>query len=226
MGMFRRLNTVLRSNLTALLDRAEDPEKLIAQTVHDMEGELKRARRELLTTLGTAKRLRNEHEALLRDAQGWEDKAVLALEQGDEALAREALRHKARVAREAEQTRERAARQETAAEEMGTTLGRIEGRIADLRARGGTLAAEVRRARQVPPVQASEGGRFGSGAFDELERMGNRIDQLEAEVEAAQTLDGGKAEVEGRFRALERDAEAEQVEDALSALKQKLGGGS
>lgn len=225
MGMFRRLNTVLRSNLSALLDRAEDPERLIAQTVRDMERELAQARRELVTAHGTAKRLAKTREERLEESAGWEDKAALALRQGDEALAREALRHKMRLAREADGLQQQAARQEAAAEEMRTTLERIEGRIEELRARGGTLAAEVRRARQAPPAEGA-GGRFGSSTFDELERMGTRIDQLEAEVEVADTLDDGKAETERRFRAMERDAESEAVEDELSTLKRKLDGGA
>lgn len=225
MGMFRRLNTVLRSNLSALLDRAEEPQKLISQTVHDMERELGRARRELVTSKGTAKRLANQRDALLEESAGWEDKAVLALEQGDEALAREALRHKMRLQRQADEVRQQAARQQAAAEEMKATLERMEARIEDLRARGGTLAAEVRRAREAPPA-AGAGGRFGSSTFEELERMGARIDQLEAEVEAADALDDGRAETEQRFRALAREGDADAVEDELSTLKRKLGGGA
>jgi len=68
MGIFRRLNTVLRSNLNSLLDRAEEPEKLIAQTVRDMEDQLRQARRELLATMGTAKRLAKKRGELEEDA--------------------------------------------------------------------------------------------------------------------------------------------------------------
>jgi phage shock protein A len=226
MGIFRRLNTVLRSNMGALLDRAEDPEKLIAQTVRDMEGELRQARRELVSTLGTAKRLAKRRDELLEEATTWEGRAVGALRQDDEPLAREALQRRARILRDAEDTGQQAVRQETAAEEMKATLERIERRLGDLQARGSTLAAEVRRAREAPRVDASPGARFGSETFDELERMGERIDQLDAEVEAAQVLDGPRrAAVDGKFRALEREAESDAVEDQLSELKKKLGGG-
>ena len=60
MGCVNRLNTVLKSNLNALVDQAEDPEKLIAQTVLDMRAEMKKAKRELVQTLGAAKRLEKE----------------------------------------------------------------------------------------------------------------------------------------------------------------------
>jgi phage shock protein A len=226
MGMFRRLNTVLRSNLSALLDRAEDPEKLIAQTALDMRGELKTARRELVSALGTAKRLAKEREDLLEEARRWEERATLALREGDEDLAREALRQRARAQRQADELGARASRQEAAADEMRVALERVEQRIGDLESRGQTLAAEVRRARQAGTQEAAPGGRFGSQTFDDLERMGSRIDQLEAEVEAADVLDDTRrAEVARRFRALEREAEADGVEDQLAELKKKLDGG-
>jgi phage shock protein A len=226
MGMFRRLNTVLRSNLSALLDRAEDPEKLIAQTALDMRGELKTARRELVSALGTAKRLAKEREDLLEEARRWEERATLALREGDEDLAREALRQRARAQRQADEVGARASRQEAAADEMRVALERVEQRIGDLESRGHTLAAEVRRARQAGTREAAPGARFGSQTFDDLERMGSRIDQLEAEVEAADVLDDTRrAEVARRFRELEREAEADGVEDQLAELKKKLDGG-
>ena len=60
MGIFDRLSRVVRSNVNAMLDSAEDPDKLLAQTISEMESGLKQARRELVETLGTAKRLEKE----------------------------------------------------------------------------------------------------------------------------------------------------------------------
>jgi len=230
MGIFSRLNTVIRSNLNALVDQAEDPEKLIQQTVIDLEAELKRARRELVTTLGASKRLDKKSAELDEEIEGWEKKAVLALEQDDEDLAREALRRKQRLSKEAQRVREQAAQAATAADEMRSTLERVEEKLEDLKARRSALAAQVRQARQAPPTTAA--GRFGGGTFDELERMTGRIDQLDAEVEAHQALtevegvlEGpGRADVEARFRALEKNTASDAVEDELQALKRKLGG--
>jgi phage shock protein A len=225
MGIFRRLNTVIRSNLNDLVDKAEDPEKLIGQTITDMEAETKRAKRELVSTLGAAKRLAKKAEELDAESQEWEEKALLALRQGDEDLAREALRRKAKTTKEAEQVRSQSRGQETAAEEMKATLERIEGKIEDLKARRGTLAAQVRRAREAPAGGAVGGSRFGSETFDDLERMGSRIDQLDAEVEAHEVIDDpSRADVDARFRQLERHADSGAVEDQLSELKKKLGG--
>ena len=224
MGIFSRMNRVIKSNLNSLVDKAEDPEKLIGQTVMDMEAEVKRAKKELVSTLGTAKRLLKKAKEHEEEAAGWEEKAMLALKANDEDLAREALRRKGRSRKQAEDAKQQALGAESAASEMKSQLEAIEAKIEELKNRKGTLAAQVRKAREEPGAGAG-GGRFRSEAFDELDRMTSRIDQLEAEVEASSVLEDPKrAEVDARFRELERGTGSSAVEDELSALKKKLEG--
>lgn len=223
MGIFDRFNRVLKSNLNSLVDRAEDPAKLLDQTVLDMENELKRAKKELVTQLGTAKRLEKKVAEHDEEVKSWEDKAVLALRAGDEALAREALKMK----QKAKATKDNVQRQADAAfgsaRDLQSTLEQIEAKIEDLKARKGTLAAQVRRAREVGT--GSPGGRFGAETLDGLDQLSGRIDQLESEVEAANLLeDPDRAAVERRFRDLERKHGGAVVEDELAALKRKLEG--
>jgi phage shock protein A len=226
MGIFNRLNRVIKSNLNALVDQAEDPDKLIGQTVADMKSALSRARSELIQAMGSAKRLSKKEEDLQAQADEWERKAVLALEQDDEDLAREALRRKARTLKEAENVRERAAEQATAAEAMKGQLQRIEDKLDDLKARQKTLAAQVRKARTQPSGPGvATGDRLGGGAFTDLERMADQIDQLDAEVEAHDILEDPKrADLDARFQALESAQVDDGVEDELAALKAKLRG--
>ncbi|MFW2390111.1 MAG: PspA/IM30 family protein [Polyangiales bacterium] len=226
MGIFNRLNRVIKSNLNALVDAAEDPDKMIGQTVADMKSALKRARKDLIETMGSAKRLDKKEQELEEEAAGWEEKAILALERDDDDLAREALRRKARTLKEAQSVRARAAQQATAADAMRAQLERIEEKLDDLKARQTTLAAQVRQARseQTDPAQASS-DRLGGGAFSDLERMADQIDQLDAEVEAHEILDDPERKgLDARFRALESEEGEEDVDDELAALKAKLGG--
>jgi phage shock protein A len=225
MGIFSRMNKVIKSNLNALVDKAEDPEKLIGQTVLDMEAEVKRAKKDLVSTLGTAKRLVKKAKEHEEEAVSWEEKAVLALKQNDEELAREALRRKMRARAQADDVKQQALAAESAADEMKSTLERIEAKIDELKNKKGTLAAQVRRAREAPATEAGGGGgRFQSEALNELDRMTGRIDELEAEVEAANVLEDPKrADVDARFRALEKQTKGGAVEDELAALKSKLG---
>lgn len=226
MGIFGRLNRVIKSNLNALLDQAEDPDKMIGQTVADMKSALERARKDLIGTIGSVKRLEKKQDELEQEASGWEQKAILALERNDEDLAREALRRKAHALKEAQGVRARAAEQATAADAMKAQLERIEEKLDDLKARGATLAAQVRRARaQRPDPSQPAGDRLGGGAFSELEHLADRIDQLDAEVEAHDLLEDSKrAEVDARFRALQTEVGENDVNDELAALKAKLRG--
>lgn len=222
MGIFSRLNSVIKSNLNSLVDKAEDPEKLISQTVIDMKAEVKRAKRDLVSTLGTAKRLDKEAAEVSDEIESWERKAVLALKAGDDALAREALRQKQRTSRRLGEVRGRAAQQASLADEMKDALDRLEAKIDDLEARKTSLASQVRKARTAPA--GSGGSRYGSDSFDELERMAGRIDQLDAEVEVHSVLDDGpsRADLDARFRALERSSGDVAVDDELASLKAKL----
>lgn len=220
MGIFSRFNRVLKSNLNTLMDRAEDPAKLIDQTVIEMEAELKNAKKELVQTLGSAKRLDKKKAQLEDEVARWEDKAVLALKTGDEELAREALKMKQKVSRQAEDAAGQAAVQEKAAFQMKDTLDEIEAKIEDLKSRKSSLAARVRRARQSPDddVFSDQGGALG-----DLQRLSGRIDGLEAEIEAHDVIDDPTSrEVDAKFRELEKKAGRTQVDDELEALKRRL----
>lgn len=224
MGIFDRFNRVLKSNLNSLVDRAEDPAKLLDQTVVDMENELKRSKKELVTQLGTAKRLEKKAIEHGDEVKGWEDKAVLALRSGDEELAREALKMKQKAKATQENVQRQADTALGSARDLQSTLEQIESKIEELKARKGTLAAQVRRARE-SSSSASAGGRFGDGALDGLDQLSGRIDSLEAEVEASNILDDpDRAAVDRRFRELEKRSGGAVVEDELAALKRKLEG--
>ena len=219
MGIFSRLNTVIKSNLNSMLDDVEDPEKLIGQTVIDMKSEMKRARKELVQTLGAAKRLAKEAAQHEEEADDWERKAVLALKQDDEELAREALKRKAKARKKADDVRVQAQEQEGRAQEMKDTLDQIESKVDELEARKSTLASQVRKARDDSGAVSGKGG----GAFADLERMVGRIDQLEAEVEAHDVLhDPEDARVDAAFRELGRERATDALYDELEALKRKL----
>jgi len=224
MGIFDRFNRVLKSNLNSLVDRAEDPAKLLDQTVLDMENELKKAKKDLVTQLGTAKRLEKKALEQQEELKGWEDKAVLALRAGDEDLAREALKMKQKAKATVESTQRQADAAAASASQLQSTLEQIEAKIEDLKARKTTLAAQVRRARETSS-SGGGGGRFGSEALDGLDTLSGRIDQLEAEVEASDLLtDPDRARVDAKFRALEKKSGGAVVEDELAALKKKLEG--
>jgi phage shock protein A len=221
-GIFNRVSAIVRANLNSLVDHTEDPDKLIDHTIHEMEDGLKRARRELVAAVASVKRLEAEAAQQAEDAARWEDKAGLALRKGDEELAREGLKQKLASSKKQERLLAQAAEAKRAADGMKSSLDELEKKTGDLRARKGVLAAQVRAARE----SATEPGLPRGTAFDDLERLTSRVDQMEAEVEAASVLDDVKrAELEARFRELEQQSESAVVDDELAALKRKVEGG-
>jgi len=223
MSIFDRMNRAVKANLNSLVDSAEDPAKLIEQTVLDLESELRRAKGDLVTQLGTAKRLQKKVIEAAEDVTGWENKAVLALKAGDEDLAREALRMKQSAKKHTDSLQTQANVASAEASKLEATIETVEQRLEDLKARKATLIAQVRNARE---ANAAGSRLAGSGALADLDRLTGRIDQLEAEVEASAVLDDNpkRADIEARFRALEKKSGGIVVEDELAALKRKLEG--
>lgn len=222
MGIFERAKEALRANLSALSKGGDDPAALIESTLHEMQGALSQGQKELVTTLGTAKRLDGEAEAQRVEAGRWEERATLAVRKGDDALARDALKQKNRATREHARLLEQAATARNSAEALRATLDDLENRARDLEARKGALAAQVRVARTASSADTGA----SNSALSDLQRFGQRINALEAEVEVANALgDNQKADLEARFRKLEQNTAHNAVEDELAALKRKVEGG-
>ncbi len=225
MGILDRLGRSLKSNLNTLIDKAEDPSKVIAQTIEDMQDELKKARQEVISGLATEKQLEKKCSDQTEEAAGWERRAMLALEHGDEELAREALRRKKKSETEAAESDRLRAQQKSYVGDLRATIEQLEKKLEELKARKNTLASQVGRAR------AGEGntavGGANSGAIGRLQEMQERIEGMEAEVEAHDLIDDPKkADLEERFRRLERGEStasgASALDDELAALKNKL----
>jgi phage shock protein A len=235
MGLIDRVGRVISSNFNALLDRLEDPGRSIDQILSDMKAELRSARQEVVRAVAFEKQLRAKSQGLESEAKRWEDRAVLALEKGDEPLARAALEQKRRVVAERERAETLRAEQLSAALEMRSELERMQTKVEEVQARRSTLAAEIGMARS--GAGADGLGHKGSGPvpLQELRRMEDQIEGIEASVEAERELDGlfekrasgmSTAEVEARFRELEQGAAAPaenaEIEGELTRLKQKI----
>ena len=94
MGVFDRISRIIRSNISELLDRVEDPEKVLQQIMIDMQKDLKEAKLQVAAAIIDQKKLENLYQQNLATADSWEKRAVSAVEDGNDALAKEALRRK------------------------------------------------------------------------------------------------------------------------------------
>ena len=91
MGLFERIKRLFKANVNSLLSKAEDPEKMLNQTLVDMKEQYSKAKKQVTVAIADEKRLKRKYEDAFKEANSWEKKARLALQSGKEDLAREAL---------------------------------------------------------------------------------------------------------------------------------------
>ncbi len=236
MGIFDRMGRVISSNFNPLLDKLDDPSWSVEHLLENMEQELRSARREIVAAVAAQKQLEEKVDGLDAEAKKWADRAELALRRNDEPLAREALAQKQRVTLERDRAEALRTEQRARALEMKTELGRMEQKTREYSLRKNTIAAQVQMSRAGGGAEGL--GRMGSspGPFDELRRMEDQIEGVEAAVlaqrELEETLNGDRvssmpsAELEARFQELETGHSQPppplNVEAELRVLKQKI----
>ena len=206
---------MVKSNVNDLIDSMQDPAKEIDQLVRDMEDSVREARSEVVQCLADEKRMGKRVDDLAEEAKSWEGHAMQAVQAGDDALAKEALRRKAEKDADRIEAEKALSDQRAYSVQLGAGLKALEARVQDVKLRQGTLREKARAAKR--------GEGLGSGktaAFEDFDRMSGKIDAMEAEVGLTDELKGQTAasvEAERKLREMSLD-------DELADLKKKLGG--
>ncbi len=221
MALMERVATLLRANLNDLMDRAEDPEKMLKQLVLDMENQLLQVKTQVAISLADQhlleKKLRDQEEAVA----GWQRKAELAVGKGDDTLARAALGRA--LSHETLVTAFRAQVADSAAEAaaLRATYTQLQGKLAETQGQCDLLIVQHRRAQMVSKATgtraATQNGAPSALRTEALSRMQTRIGTAEAHNHAAKTL-LAEGSLEDRFAALEQK---DKVEKLLAELKSK-----
>lgn len=229
MNMLKRLGNLIRSNVNDALDKAEDPKKIIEQTILDMEQEHKKAKKALLEQLTILKQNEKLADTLAAKASEWESKAMAALKGGNEELARQALAEKQKTDDLAREAKLGAEQQKAATEELKGQVKQLEAKINEARGKRDELLARISAADMKKKQAAIKSGDIpgkdyvGDGsAFDTFDRMVGKIEQSEAELEARQELRGSEAADADVDAELAKLTETSSADDALQALKAKM----
>jgi phage shock protein A len=243
MGVFERMGRVLSANFNALLERAEDPGRSLELMLTEMQEHVRGARRELIRAVAAERQLRGKRAEQESELQRWSGRAELAVKSGDDELAKGALAQRRRVAENAARSEALLAEQRENVLEVKAAFERMQQKIAELRARQGTIGVELQIARQVAltgNLPEALGAKAGGQPFEALKDMEDRLDGVDAVFEAQREVDEAlspgrgvsgmtAAEVESRFLELERGqravgtANAEpSVDDELVQLKKKF----
>lgn len=215
MALLERVATLLRANLNDMVDKAEDPEKLMKQLVLDMENQLMQVKTQVAIAIADQHVLdkkRKEHEAA---AEEWKRKAELAVKKEADDLARAALERVLSSEQMAKGFAEQLEDQKAEAETLKSTLRKLEQKLAETRSRCEILIAQHRRAKVVGRAQQARQKADAKDQSASLGRMRTKIAGAEAENAAHGELSGGDS-LEDRFAALERE---DQIEALLKDLK-------
>ncbi len=215
-GFLQRIIDLIRASLNSLIDKAEDPEKMLEQMMRDMQANYRRSKIEVAKVLAEKHRLRAQMERSEKDSTAWERKAVLALKAGDEGLARKALERKRASKELATGLSGQYEEQALAADRLLQALTALENKIAEVRVKRSLLSSRHRRALAQQKIQKALELSCGPTAFDSIARLEAHVEDLEAETTAVSELK--EATLEGRFLKL---GEVD-VESDLLALKSRL----
>jgi phage shock protein A len=223
MGILDRIRTVLKSNINALISKAEDPEKMLNQLIMDMNEQLLEAKKQVAMSIADEKKL--ERQALENKTQGedWERKAMLAVKAGKDDLAKEALLRKQEYDGYAASFQKEYDSQHASVEQLKDALRQLQAKIEEAGRKKNLLVARAKRAEAQKQIQQTMGSLSANSSFDTFDRMAQKVDQIEAEAEAMKELGEVTADqkLEDKFKELESsDASSDKL---LEDLKAKMG---
>jgi phage shock protein A len=223
MGIFSRLGTLIKSNLNDLISRAEDPQKMLNQIVLDMQNQLVEAKKQVAVSIADEKRLKKQLDEQGELSKEWERKAMLAVRQGDDGLAKEALRRKGEHDAQVGEYSKQWELQRQAVDKLKEQLRSLNDKIEEAKRKKNVLIARQKRAEAQRAIQDTMRGLSDTSAFDTFDRMAQRVDQIEAEAEAATELGGELTgdTLDKKFKALESSGVGGDA--ALAELKAKMG---
>jgi phage shock protein A len=222
MGIFDRLSTMIRSNINDLITRAENPEKMLNQLIVDMKGQLAKAKQQVASAIADEKKLQSDAEVMKKQAEDWERRAMLAVQESRDDLAKQALMRYNEHLQGAQQLHETWLKHKAETEQLKLALRQLNDKIEEAKRKKNILIARAKRAEATQRIQETMSGMSDKSAFESFDRMAEKIEATERKALAAAEL---QEEFSGdtlakQFEALEYHGTADQQ---LVALKQRMG---
>jgi len=218
MGIFSRLADIVNSNINAILDRAEDPEKIIRLIIQEMEDTLVEVRSSTVRTIAEKKEIERGVAALEREQEEWQRRAELAVTKGREDLAKGALLAKARVVEALSTLQHQRQQIEDALAKQNEDIGKLQAKLADAKMREKAIAARQKTAVNRIKLRTHLYDERITDAFARFEHVERALDEMEGKVEAFDL--GRKKTFADELAGLEAES---GVEEELRALKERLG---
>src|SRR3954451_21118910 len=222
MGIFDRFSSLLRSNINDLISRAENPEKMLNQLIVDMKTQLAKAKQQVASAIADEKKLQSDAEAMKKQAEDWERRAMLAVQEGRDDLAKQALGRYNEQLQGAQQLHETWLRHKAETEQLKLSLRQLNDKIEEAKRKKNILVARSKRAEAQQRIQETMSGLSDKSAFESFERMAEKIEATERKALAAAELNDEFSgdQLSRQFEALEYKGSSDQQ---LLELKSKMG---
>jgi phage shock protein A len=225
MGIFQKLSTLLKSNINDLIARAENPEKMLNQIILDMRDQLAKAKREVAAAIADERKLRAQLDDEVKQTRDWEHRAMLAVKEGRDDLAKQALIRQQEHAQRAAALEQTWTAQAQETEKLKASLRQLNDKIEEAKRKRNLLIAKQKRAQAQKRIHETMSGLSDTSAFEAFNRMAEKIEESErrslAQAEVTEALTGDTLEQD--FLKLEAGYGDTDVEDRLLALKHEMG---
>jgi phage shock protein A len=221
MGVFSRMSDIFNSNINAMLDKAENPEKIIRLIIQEMEDTLVEVRSAAARAIADKKQVTRRVSARRREANEWQRKAELAVSKGRDDLAKAALSEKRRVSEAIDANEHELEQIEDGLTKLNDDIAQLQAKLADAKSRQKSLVLRQKTASHRLHVRSQLSDDRINDALSKFESYEQRMDHLEGQVESYDL--GRKKGLHDEFAELETD---DKVEQELQELKQKVSGHS
>jgi len=218
MALLERVATLVRANLNDLIDKAEEPEKMIKQVILDMQNQLLQVKTQVAIAIADQHLLEKKQKENQEKAAEWVRKAELAVDKKEDDLARAALDRSLSYKSLAENFGEQVADQAVQVENLKSALRKLEQKLAEAQAKSDVLIAKHRRARALNKAGDARLAMGNASSADAFERMKGKVQHDEALSQAKTELTGDT--IEDRLASLEKQDEVNRL---LAELKTKRG---
>ena len=224
MGLFDRFRRVVKSNINEMISKAENPEKMLTQLIEDMNGQLIESKKAVAGAIADEKQLERQLLQQRTQTEDWEKRAVLAVQEGKDELAKRALVRKQELDEYVSSYQDQWQAQRDSVEQLKGSLRDLTQKIEEAQRKKNILIARAKRAEAQQRIQATLSTSRDTSAFEAFDRMAKKVDQIEAQADAEREIDqidAGDQSLEREFKQLEGgDTSADKL---LENLKKKMG---
>lgn len=221
MGIFSRMTDIINSNINAMLDQAEDPEKMVRLIIQEMEDTLVEVRSSSARVLADRKAAARRLDQVQAEAADWEEKARLAITKGREDLARGALQEKRAIEEEVVVVEAELLATDEHISQLNVEVAQLQQKLDDARAKQKALAMRSKTVESRIKVKRQIQREALDNAFQRFDRFERRMDTLESQLEAMDMGREVSPDLTEQINALEDD---ERITDEIERLKSEMGG--